>query len=71
MKRRWFVVDTRVWEVEADDEGEAIALVDESPDLSPACRTTTAEPVAAWTRHAQLALDLPTPAVNAGLRVLR
>lgn len=47
MRRRWFVIDTRVWEVEADSETEALDQVDDSPDQAPVCRTTYAEPVAA------------------------
>ena len=47
MSRRWIVVDTRVWEVDADDAAEACAAVDDAPDLQPICRTTNAEPAVA------------------------
>jgi hypothetical protein len=61
MSRRWFVIDTRVWEVVADDEAEAIELVEDSPDADPVCRTTVAEPVAR---------PRPASASGPGLRVL-
>ncbi len=58
---RWFVIDTRVWEVQAPSEGEALAVVEDSPDLEPACRTTTAEPVSP---------PAPKPPPGPALRVL-
>jgi hypothetical protein len=41
--RRWFVVDIRVWEVQAPTEAEAIAIVEDSPDRAPIHHTTEAE----------------------------
>ncbi len=44
---RWFVVDTRVWEIDAPSDSEAIALLEDQPELTPTYHTTTAERVAA------------------------
>jgi hypothetical protein len=40
---RWFVVDTRIHEIEAPTEAEAIAQVAAEPDRQPVCWTTEAE----------------------------
>lgn len=59
---RFYVVDTRVWEVVAPSEAEAIAAVLDDPDRAPVYHTTEAEPVVA---PAAAAADRPA------LRVVR
>ena len=40
---RYAVVDTRIYEIEAVSEAEAIAQLEDQPDRIPTCHTTTVE----------------------------
>jgi hypothetical protein len=59
---RWYVIDTRVWEVQAPSEAEAVAIVEAAGGgLATVHHTTEAQPVAPPT---------PVVALRPALRVL-
>ncbi len=43
---RYAVIDTRVYEIEAVSQAEAIAQLEDQPDRTPIYHTTIAEPIA-------------------------
>jgi hypothetical protein len=42
---RYAVIDTRIYEIEAVSQSEAIAQLEDQPDRTPIYHTTTAEPI--------------------------